>query len=803
MDDQETSLVEEFLRTYRVKGHIIPILERLENFCKGRPLHFQNQKRIKSIVFPISYPCDPNNSKLYRNQCRVYSYLTTIMPESKYKILESILDVFNSHFPIAFEPQSPMSQLLSDYIHNIPDYWSEIDNQFCNNENIKHYSLDMRWCFLMFLIKTTDAISKSCWDLIIKLLSDNRTYTIKKFPEILNFIKELSKRWGKNPMVAITFIDKIKTTKLDDIPEFLANPTVRPKNEAEKIIYIMSENCSEVSPLAAKALATITKSDRYFSNYIFQISLYLALLKTVPYNYINTLAQKFDNIILRGDFPPIVAAHIVTVAASCQIKDISYIDHFSVKYTNDSIKYSLFYGALAESAGAFGANNTIPLISAVTKSVAKYGANEGICRFMNSLLNNIINCPIAFNCSLLIPAINVFKEKRTAESIGACGEIVAKLIIICKSPFIMFQKTGLADLEFSCMVMASCLKLAPNVTEIFDISLIEVGYLLTKLCGFIRAQKRFEKYMGLVMTCPVSLPDHLVLIIINGARQSFKNMHSDYEQFYMTLLELINLTNDQNVILQIVDEFWSQDKSESIPVSTIPHLVNALESMDSFESIRWLFIQIITSEQFKSYKIYLDKCLSNLKFRLWYISRVLSILAIRSPNALILGRDIITSPSEFAMMTPALKSALSQSAGPSAMRAAAIDFISGNLHINNSITQYATSVAVAILLENPIPDFTDIGDDGCDIHLNNIPTPLINNKHAKQQQYRASFRLLGRAIENEKIDLEEKDLISIHNHITRLKQPELEKYYLKFLCSLGLRGATYASYLILKKKLTV
>ncbi|OHS99578.1 hypothetical protein TRFO_33949 [Tritrichomonas foetus] len=816
MSDKIASCVDKILSSCRLLeySNILSLFDEIVELLNGNSLDQKYVDRITQIIFPIFYPGDNSPSRLrFQIQCISCSYLIKISPDTRYDILVSILDIFQQ-YPHIFMGKTAIKSTLSDFLEYTPNYWDLI------NEAIKELSYDMTWCFFLFCINNIPCSRRlPNWDLVLRLLSDTNLYKSRKIKEIISFLKRSVDEWGCNPSIAAALADQcLYLIMTDDIPSFLYDSNSYAITVEEQTIEAISKHCSIVGPSTAKALAQISRNDGHFQSPLFQISLFLALLKNVPPNFRKTLAHRIQKMIENIVLSEKVCAHIVAAASLCNVRGFSMIDNFSDAFKGNEQKHSLFFAYLADCAECLDISATVPLLTDALNSIAISGTSFGVCKFVSSLLNKcrmhpeILSNDDIQNISQYIDVVTTLTNKKIENAankienisnmINLTSKIIAKLSIICHNQIntskFPLNAPYLSQTMFSCAIYAYSLTMAAQLPA--PLENICCAYIISEFYGFEEYSNFISAHVRRLTNSPDFPPegyiisDNATLNIYDVSQKAFKSKTCSNNKFYSVIISFIPHFQSPSLVKDFVKHFWNEKLASEIPLDSIPKLLSCCDDYNLFLKLFIVLININPTGLHQQISDYLSKPI----FRYWFISKVLAISAFYLPNSYKLARKLLLTQTEFKLFIPALKKVLQPSPSPTAVRAAAIKFIGKNLNAEPLLTKFCIATSINLLLQkkNKIIEFPNIdshyeGDNFEEI-LNEFQL-AVDNRNAASLELEASLFILNRSVECDDALISDHDLDRIHHSLKRHQDPRIRKPYLHFLGSLGLRGLPYAT----------
>lgn len=812
MNDEFDKSIEEFLLYFRTLQltRIYEIIDEITNKIGDGNLDPKYVKRISSVVFPIFYPSDNYTSKLrFTIICVTCSFLVRFAPETRLEILESIIDTFKQ-FPNAFVGKEQMKKLTIDFFKFSPNYWEVLQEVF------KNYTNDLKWSFLLYAGNKTVLLSIENWNYILELISESSFFLNRQLHEIVDFLIEVTDKWGSNPIVASKFTDYcLNLDSLNDLPSFLFDQNAHPQTFTDKIIYLITKNCANNSQKTARVLSGIMRNDEKYKSILFKLSLFIALMLNVSQNYRNPILQRVKTIVENNKFDPIVAAHITIAASMYNSQKLSFLDIFYNSFSGNSILLSTYFGKFNECIDCLPIPKTIPSLLDGLKSIVNGSPSQSICDFCSSLLCKIIQFPDCFIQEDLQP-LKQYIDIILAVTFNYCvlniSTIsfklllsIANIIVMLESLFSInikpqFDLKNIVKCYFVCAIYAKSLHYSKDGKISIPFEYAFTARILSILLGFSNLIKSFSDIMIVYKLDSFypkefSISDELAKLIYEGAKISQKDELCAPTDFYKTIIFFLEMINNLIIIKKFIQKFWNNKNSLSMPMNLFQNFINLLIKNNCYDLCKSYFIYLIDDNNNELLNE-LKQTFQNKTFRYWFVKNILAPSAMKLPQAYYLARKLRLDIVENEFMLRGLSKVLPYTI-PSALRAEAMKYVATSEFISKPILNYCLDVSLSILLQNPekpiFPTFDDIIYDN-NIEINSILNSfVVNNKSALSLEIEASLYILGKNLQKDRNFISDEKLDKIHKSLFRSQDPRIKKPYLKFLSSIGLRGIPYAS----------
>jgi hypothetical protein len=803
-------LLNKFLSAYRALEFttVESVLIDLERIS---PLPSDFTDRIASLALPILYPGDLGASKVrFSMQCITASFLVRFAPSTQPQILISIADIF-MRYPHLFIQNSPIRHLLMDFTEQGEPFWSLL------SLILRQFSVDQSWCFFLFCAESTPAGKVPFYEIPIRLLGEEETFRNRKLVEILEFLGKAADKWGPNPGITASMIEYSLTCQLnDDVPVFLFDSGFRASSVPERIIDVMSRHCGQLSPQTARTLALIVRADGRYRSKMWQLSLFLAVMKRAPETYTGPLAQRCANLVDALTVSPVCAAHVVAVASSCNVKGFSFLAKFADRFAGDVEAQSLFFGTLSDSGHFLSQIETQPILLDALRTAENSGLSYGICKFVSTILGRIRKGPDpAKNADEIAPYVELFLDFADHGARGGfttkldesflLQKIAAKIANICGIAIDRaLNPSAIEESKVTCVVCAFSLAYAK--VAVYPIEYVTICAFSSRLLGLEAVADMFPTHGRRLYNADVFPPADLALprdsahLLVEMTIKSVQGQVVDSSVVFQTAASFLAHIADRDVFLQLVRFLWDGTSATTVPVQVIPPLVRSLAHFNAFEICHSLFLSLMntTSPELVSTLV---ECNRIPPFRYWFVSRVLSLSASVSPHAYDLARKMRLDRHEFELFVPGLRKVLPQGTCATATRAAAMKFVAAHPSFENRILQYCIDTAMAILLQGRRPEFPKLFLPEMSDHSVPIMGP-INPPNAQSLELEASLYILGRCITHGFGEINDGALDRIYVTLHRSKDPRVRQPYMKFLAGLGLRGIAYAAQLTQRVKVT-
>lgn len=827
MELKISSCVEKILSSFRLLEYSVvdSNFQEIEETLKGNPLDQKYTDKISALVLPIFYPGDYSNFRLkFSIQCMACSHLLKLSPDLQFDILVSIMDIFHQ-YPHIFIGKTSIKNVLKDFFFYVKDPWDIFNKASQGRSN------DFNWCFFMFCF---DNIEQSRqipnWDLVLQLISDPNLYSSRKIDEILTFLEQAYYNWGANPSLSpiLTEYSLRFTLAEADIPPFLYTSNSDACTIEEKTIKVISLHLSGSTPITARSLSLISRQDGHFMSPIYQVSLFLAILRTIPSNFKNTLAQRIKLFIKKTEFTEKVCAHIVATSSLCQINDFSIIETFSDAFSTNEQKKSLFFAYLADCSQSLDLNSTVPLINDAFASIASSGPAYGVCKFISSLLSkcrlhteilteqDIVNMKNYINVFIGIVDKQCSSNSQVTPDIEKMvklsSKIIAKLGIICNEPLLLpLDQPNICQTYFACAVCSYFLSYSSNIIVPLDYAFNV--FAVCEFSNFTEFSQKIKSHICRLLNStdfpPVGFEfsEESSRTLLNSSLKAFRTKSCPTETFYKTIIPLlpcVTKTNNSYLIREFIKNFWNEKTANDIPIESISFLLSLYDGYDTFFK---LFVILLKNNSDKLYNQVNSILSSNHHFRSWFVEKFLSSCAFFFPKAFKIGKNIYLTPSEFKSFLYALRKVLPKTTNPSAVRAAAIKFVGRYLDMCPVLSKYCVSSSINSLInKKEMPEFPTNEELGIPLNENEVYSTnqmtiltnemnnytYVDNRNASSLELNASLNILTKSIENNSNSITDSELDSIHRTLRRSNDPRIRKPYLKFLSSLGLKGVAYA-----------
>ena len=790
------------------------LFDEIEETLNGLPMDQKQVDRITAIVLPIFYPGDNSPSRLkFSIQCLCCSYLIKLAPETRNDILISIIDIFQQ-YPYIFIGKTSMKNVICDFIQYVPNYWEMINNATLN------LSDDVTWCFFLMCYNYIEYSKREAnWNLVMRLLSNNNLLKSGKISDIYAFLKDSLNVWGPNPVISSTLTEYSLGFRLyNDISNFLYDNKKYPATLEDQTIEIIALHVSQMVPTTARALSLISRFDGKFASPLYQISLFIALLRVAPSNFRNTLAQKIKTFVERNPFHEKISAHIVAAISLCNIKGFSMIDNFSEMFSSNPQKHSLFFAYLADCADCLDISTTVPLLFDALTSIAHSGSSYGVLKFISSLLNkcrlhpDVLSHNNIADLSQYIDVIYNLTSQKCQElenqsnaielaenQVKITAKIIAKLSLFCNAaPNFPIITNNISMTMFVCAIYAFFL----SYLDSFNLPLdhIIVATITADLFGFEEYSRLLNNHIHRLLGDLVFPPAtyyindiEIIRQIFDTAQKAFRLKTCSNNLFYSTLIRYVPHIKNNDYYNKFIQCFWNDKLSNDIPLSTISKLLLSCNEYDEFFKLIVVLINRCPNDLLTN----ISEPLKNPRFRHWFISKALVISAFYLPNSFKIARKLILTPTEFRLFLPALKKVLPTNGTSNSVRAAAMKFIGKNMNSMPALTKYCVSLAISILLQNnsvikfPEIDCEELTELSRNL-LNNFQL-AVDNRNASTLELESSLYIMIRSVECDEGLISNEDIDRIHRSLRRSNDPRIRKPYLNFLGSLGLRGIPYAS----------
>ena len=766
--------------------------------------------KMVSVVLPIYYPADPGSSKLrFVIQCSAAAFLVKKVAKVRPSVLDSLIEIYQ-RFPHVMGSSKPL-KIVAEALTACDDFWSVFQAQ------TSECSVDFRWCLLLYCFNAGDG-GVDGWKAVESLMQSKETLVNSRLVEILTFLARAVERWGPNAMIPQMLIDYSLTLRIEnDVPRFLYERASSPCGIPELVIDVMSLNLTQVNGQTARTLAMIARNDGKFESRVFQLSLYLALIGRAPENYLGPLGQRLWKLVRENHVDPACAAHVVAIVSSSSLKGFSFFNEFWREYMGNSAEQSRFFEYLADCAEFLNQANLVPVLTEVLESAVGGCLTYGICKLMVSLLDTLSRH------SELLPDPSIlgkYVEQLMVAVYGANAKssltaaiddpippakVVAKIATLSSvnpCSMVPFNMASVAHAKTICAVTAYCLRYGSFPLQ--TVEHVAACMLIANVYGFDKIVGIYSNYASRVFGVSpfpptgFSFDSRMSEVICDAINVSFREELVNRKQCIAIATEFLSYTKDNSTIRLLIDSLWKPSYITFIPVDTLPIVVHKLMVLNGIDKLRPLFIAYM-NEPHSGFMTGLSRCFAEPGFRCWFISRVLSLAAARSPTALSVARNIEKSnprlsDDEFACLIPALLTVLPYREGPQSTRAGAMELIASYPEKNPLLTQYVRDLATSILTETekrPFPCELENEYGVCDPTELRASGVIGDNRSASSLETRASLYVLGQFLAAEETKTST-ILNKVHKYLSHSTDPRVRLSYLKFLGSVGTPGLPYA-----------
>ena len=764
--------------------------------------------RMVSVVLPIYYPADPGSSKLrFVIQCSAAAFLVKKVARVRSSVLDSLIEIYH-RFPHVIGSSKPL-KIVAEALTACDDFWSVFQAQ------TSECSVDFRWCLLLYCFGAGDGGADG-WKAVESLMQSKETLASSRWVEILAFLARAVERWGPDAMISQMLIDYSLTLRIEnDVPRFLYERASSPCGIPELVIDAMSLNLTQVNGQTARTLAMIVRNDGKFESKVFQLSLYLALIGRVPETYLAPLGQRLSKLVRENHLDPACAAHVVAIVSSSSLKGFSFFNDFWREYMGNSADQSRFFEYLADCAEFLNQANLVPVLTEVLDSAVGGCLTYGICKLMVSLLDTLsrhrellpdpsILGNYVEQLMLAIGAANT-KSSLTAAIDDPIppAKVVAKIATLSgvnPCSMVTFNMASVGHAKTICAVTAYCLKYGSCPLQ--NVEHVAACMLIANVCGFDKIIGIYSHHASRVFgvspfpPTDFSFDSRMSEVICDAINVSFREELVNRKQCIAIATEFLNYTRDSSTIRLLVDLLWKPSYLMFIPIDTLPIVVHKLTVLNGIEKLRPLFIAYM-NESRSDFMPGLLRCFAEPGFRYWFISRVLSLAAAKSPTSLSVARNIDNPPlsdDEFTCLIPALLRVLPYREGPQSTRAGAMKLVASYPEKNPLLTQYVRDLATSILTESEKPPFpyeleNEYGTfDPTELRANGV---IGDNRSASSLETGASLYVLGQFLAAEETKAST-ILSKVHKNLSHSTDLRVRLSYLKFLGSIGTPGLPYA-----------